>query len=338
MPEEPFAEAAEPAVISHRPSDAFRAQLETLQWFRTNPVAETYAGLLEGATTGIPNTGTFMRQFVELLAAGESYWVSPEMCEVLQAAYPSMPDHRLSVDELPCARGVCFFAKEIIGTDARSGTALRIGGVGWAPTMFDGRPVITMFALMHRPTSQAMLRAQAKLNGTEAFDLSGFPPWEPLGWSDWPIGDLMAEAGPWHEAHVSENTRDTHRYAAESAFQDRQILSAIWTLSQQRMADVRQERIDRPTARTFERRKITVVRDSITVVRLRRATAPAGEKGEPREVAWSHRWIVGGHWREQWYPSRGEAGEHHPIWISPYVKGPDDKPIEGGPTVKAWVR
>lgn len=41
-------------------------------------------------------------------------------------------------------------------------------------------------------------------------------------------------------------------------------------------------------------------------------------------IEWSHRWIVSGHWRNQWYPS---SGTHELTYILPYVKGPDDKPL-----------
>ena len=45
-------------------------------------------------------------------------------------------------------------------------------------------------------------------------------------------------------------------------------------------------------------------------------------EGEP--VNWTHRWLVDGFWRSQWFPS---LGRHRQIWISPYVKGPEDLPL-----------
>ena len=44
------------------------------------------------------------------------------------------------------------------------------------------------------------------------------------------------------------------------------------------------------------------------------------------DIQWTCRWIVGGHWRDQWYPSRGR---HRPKWIAPYIKGPEDRPLVG---------
>jgi hypothetical protein len=60
------------------------------------------------------------------------------------------------------------------------------------------------------------------------------------------------------------------------------------------------------------------------VMRLRRVHhAHDGESGEGRE--WNYQWLVRGHWRKQWFPSRSA---HVPVWIAPYVKGPEDKPLK----------
>ena len=58
------------------------------------------------------------------------------------------------------------------------------------------------------------------------------------------------------------------------------------------------------------------------VVTLRRPDAPSPH--EHSDVEWSRRWVVSGHWRNQWYPS---LGVHRQIWISPYVKGPEEAPL-----------
>jgi len=63
---------------------------------------------------------------------------------------------------------------------------------------------------------------------------------------------------------------------------------------------------------------------NVVIVRLRRPTTPTADDSDPRPVEWSHRWLVGGHWRNQWFPS---LGVHRQVYISPYVKGPTDKPL-----------
>lgn len=63
---------------------------------------------------------------------------------------------------------------------------------------------------------------------------------------------------------------------------------------------------------------------SVRVVELRRAARQAESSIGSRSVEWSRRWIVSGHWRNQPYPSKGDKKL---LFISPYVKGPSDKPL-----------
>jgi hypothetical protein len=69
--------------------------------------------------------------------------------------------------------------------------------------------------------------------------------------------------------------------------------------------------------------------NAVRVVRIRdRADAPNREQHAER--SYQVRWTVRGHWRNQWYPSRGE---HRPVWINPHVKGPQEAPLRTGDTV-----
>lgn len=52
-------------------------------------------------------------------------------------------------------------------------------------------------------------------------------------------------------------------------------------------------------------------------------------------IDWSHRWIVRGHWRQQWYASQEE---HRIVWIPAYIKGPADRPLVVRPAVYAVTR
>lgn len=64
----------------------------------------------------------------------------------------------------------------------------------------------------------------------------------------------------------------------------------------------------------------------ISVIQLRKTERTAlGRAGEPAAVDWACQWTVGGHVRQQWYPS---LGEHLPVYIHPYIKGPEGKPLK----------
>jgi hypothetical protein len=71
----------------------------------------------------------------------------------------------------------------------------------------------------------------------------------------------------------------------------------------------------------------------ILVCELRRRSSPSEPTGEKRNF--SHRFIVHGFWRRQWYPS---LGMHRQKYIADYVKGPDDKPLIIKQRVWQWDR
>ena len=74
----------------------------------------------------------------------------------------------------------------------------------------------------------------------------------------------------------------------------------------------------------------------IQVIALRAKAHKRLEGVEAAERAgYSHRFIVRGHWRNQWFPS---LDRHQPIWIEPFVKGPVGTPIAGGTKLFAVVR
>lgn len=112
----------------------------------------------------------------------------------------------------------------------------------------------------------------------------------------------------------------------------RALVSSFWTLSAQEMTTTRAEKV-----RPSEAKRLTKVNAEVTPVRVtylrRQRSAGASEAGTGPDF--SHRWIVSGHWRNQYLPSRET---HRLQWIAPHVKGPDDKPLVVKDEVKAWVR
>lgn len=108
-------------------------------------------------------------------------------------------------------------------------------------------------------------------------------------------------------------------------------LWATWILMQQSLVVSENATPERPERKRCMRAQ---VQPQYVIVRLRRIEQ-RGEQEEDSAVNWSHRWLVGGHWRQQYYPSRGG---NSPIWINPYVKGPEGKPLVVKEKVTAWVR
>ncbi len=118
---------------------------------------------------------------------------------------------------------------------------------------------------------------------------------------------------------------------------ERTIL-ATWLLMGQTL--VRSERLvaQRPARRRIARADPTLD-PTVRYIDLRRARTEPTDRADDENRASSreyrHRWVVRGHWRNQWYPSRND---HRPIWIDPHFAGPEDKPLLGGERVNVLRR
>ncbi len=100
------------------------------------------------------------------------------------------------------------------------------------------------------------------------------------------------------------------------------LLATFLAMVRQKIVVTRQEGLPRAFARRATRAKLEPM---VSVVTLRRpVTHRSDDEEEHDPVDWSHRWLVGAHWRAQWYPSEQR---NRPIWIAPYIKGPEDKPL-----------
>lgn len=118
--------------------------------------------------------------------------------------------------------------------------------------------------------------------------------------------------------------------AEESQGWSARLLKTFFLLCQQRVATVSQLLPDRAERRRFQRGNLGEAPD-VSILQLRRSAS--GSEGDGGEVNWSHRWIVGAHWRNQYRRgcetcvSGEQACGRHPTWIAPHVKGPEDKPL-----------
>lgn len=149
--------------------------------------------------------------------------------------------------------------------------------------------------------------------------------WVPCGRSDWVLGETI----------TTPIVDGLDPVVIDSMIEDRRWLAALWLIASQTNVTTKTiERPDRAAARRSQRAKVD---PSVTVVKLRRISEPK----DPDDVThsgreWHHRWIVSGHWRNQPYgPGRGLR---RPMWIAPYVKGPEGMPLVDRPKVKALVR
>jgi hypothetical protein len=120
--------------------------------------------------------------------------------------------------------------------------------------------------------------------------------------------------------------------ALESILEDRRRFATMLMLLRQPLV---QDSIAKPTR--LERRQAergSYESPDVRVLTLRMRSVDH-DLEDHHHVEWSHRWMVSGHWRQQWYASEQV---HRPVWIAPFVKGPGDKELVIKPTVRAWRR
>jgi hypothetical protein len=296
---------------------AAEVQLETYRWI-TSPAGWGYVRQWIGAEKAAePDKGNFydMLSYAEAskLLTASAIWVSPEMCDIVAAAREGFQPETLEADDFIVHTGFCYFAKPLYMFD-RNHRTVSIGAMTWCPVVMQDHPSgapdtngisITLYSSTRAEEddySDAHARFRA-LFGTEL---------TPLHLTAVEFGD------PLDEGHMLDDKG--HYTGADEWWK---TVQTTLRLMQQRVAVSHDERLPRATRRRLEREGMGQV-EEVLIVRLRRPmTHHNGEIGDtPSE--WTHRWIVDGHWRNQWYPS---IHKHRQIWISPYVKGPEDKPL-----------
>lgn len=101
---------------------------------------------------------------------------------------------------------------------------------------------------------------------------------------------------------------------------------------------VGEQQIERVITGGKKRKPLQVDDVVLAVLRRRRYASEAEREKEARE--YSHRWIVRGHMRNQPVGSRSSEGgqRHKRIWIAPYIKGPENKPLIVKDRVQVWRR
>jgi len=242
------------------------------------------------------------------LKEADLYYASSEMVSLAKAAAKSIPDFRLEPEDLPSRAGLIVFE----GSPAAlgfAGNAVATRAACWSHhPSGDGAVLVSRYADRREmaPIIAANTRYRQPYQEPALTYVHG-------GEMSWLFGDnddvTPEESGPVFS----------------------QILRAMWLLMQQPLALVEDAQYKRHDRRRLERERLQAER--VRVIKLRRATGSDGRGESDRE--YHHQWIVRGHWRQQYYPSRDVR---RPVWIAPHIKGPEGAPLIGGEKVYAWTR
>ena len=125
---------------------------------------------------------------------------------------------------------------------------------------------------------------------------------------------------------VTVHKHDEHPYLGYAARWERSFVEAVGHRMSM-LTEPRYERMPRPERRAIQRTQVPY-----RLLQLRTPDRATASSAGTHPVAWSKRWAVRGHWRNQPYGPRNNP-EYRQKWIDPYIKGPEDMPLDIRPTV-----
>jgi hypothetical protein len=304
--------------------------LEALTFWAPRPadVVDLRANLAVAWAPGgsLTKVGSFLEQ-IHAGASGPPRWeramleqaalwyVGTDMAELLVGAAPGLPPVELTAETAPDPVGLVVFERPITGIDSDgSGTLVTVAAMLWGP------------AWWQRPGHGFQT---GNVNEVPCLGITCYRPIDiapglvPVGSLVWPLGE------PTDCALSGEAAKDA------SMAEDRRRLAALWLLSAQPGLTTNLEAaLPRQVVRRAARAGGPAPR--VRVVHLRQAPRAHDGPGDAPGRTYRHRWTVAGHWRRQACGPR--HAEHRPVYINPYLKGPEGAPLVERPKVKAWTR
>jgi hypothetical protein len=273
-----------------------------------------------GDVFNIVNTDPNTEQYA--LPKAALWWVADDMVDLIAHAAATLPETTLTDDLIPDDYGLVVFAHPLVGHQSDAPDPITTDAITWCRGVSRGNEAISL-------TSYHYLRAGDEMgNSVVGHQTSDKDFWCPTGMADWAF-DADTDA-------VSFEGFNGDQQRIDSMAEDRRWLAALWLLASQPLASSTTEPAYRAAAKRHDRAKIPASSDVRLVNVRRREHRPAAE-GEGGDRNYSHRWIVAGaggdgFWRQQACGPRWS--QHRPVWIEPYVAGPEDKPLKVRETVK----
>lgn len=256
----------------------------------------------------------------------EMFSVTKEMTELARHAGKTLvDDFQISNSDIPSRAGIIIFEDPISdGVRPGSWEITPIIGVLWAYMGFDvpDSPIVSLFWLHDNdhPNGKQfsdnveLTRSQRLRHGR--LGLSGY-------------SQMLAD-GVIHGEHPVGG--DTQGYSDDDLQEYKTLirnlkatLKASWLLMSQTFVNVTETSIGRPVR---ERKGKTKKPPKVKIIALRKQTTKPtnNNNGDPTPANFDYRFIVRGHWRMQPYgPGRKRV---RPVWIAPFIKGPEDKPLK----------
>jgi hypothetical protein len=264
------------------------------------------------------------------LRAAELFFVAKDMTRMAVSAGLALPAYRLHAEDLPATHGLLLWEEP--ATDAYEGgefTGCPIIGASWA--VQGGGVQFRTWCLREdwvKFMSKGDVRAGLKdLTAQEARVLrAAYPqPIVCMSAGFLPFGKVPGwlSAMPDDTSGMTVAELEDHSKSAGRQEQAERALIVTWLLMGQTLATGEDVNASKASAKGIRRIDPGLL-TSVRYVQLRHASSGEQVRGEGPGRGYRHRWVVRGHWRNHWYPSRQE---NRPIWIEHHVKGPDGAPL-----------
>ncbi|MER7069296.1 hypothetical protein ABT357_27125 [Streptomyces albidoflavus] len=269
--------------------------------------------------------------WADVLPSADLFFASADMTRMAVAAGVALPSYRLHPEDVPAPRGLLVW--EVPVTDRFDGDVVGspVVAVSWAE--HEGRVQYRLWC--HREDWLTDLAKGNPLSGLPALSrdevrqrrASNPPELVCLGAGYLPFGRVPGwlSAAPEDTSARSLAEMESLSRAAGRAEQAERALLVTWLLMGQTL--VREDRVETPRSAAKRIARIDPALLAATrYVQLRHRSVHAEERGagEGAGKSYRHRWLVRGHWRNHYYPSRKA---NRPIWIDQHMKGPDGAPV-----------
>lgn len=260
------------------------------------------------------------------LVSSTVYFFSSHVCNLISEASKSLPlTATLETNLIPSFASFWWFESPLELTGGMLGPLRAVTWMCFDPIVEDGKEVgiIAGFPTNYSPASSKMLRLVFWLDAENETVKSGADssPWRglpiPGTQMPWMFGSTPTEAmnGVANQSGLAID--DGHIRAQKLRY----LLAALLFIRQKYLI-MRRETPPRAVRRRIDP---SPNQSEVVVVTLRSAEhKDPTDKSEPQD--WAYRWWVRGHWRMQ---ACGEGRqERNPVWIMPYIKGPEGKPLK----------
>lgn len=281
---------------------ALEMRLGWLRWLEESPVAAEINEALMLEVAGY-----------SLMTSGATYFMSKPFCDLVEHLRKTVPDDlQFDMKWLQTSEGFVWFGSPFTAAaiDDDPGNLMRAMSWCKASNRTDLPSAVQIIFYVDLADLKGVRNPQAQY---------GFMT----------NGSFLVKEGCLLREGVAEMVKQMPQYQGTMLRQTMLYLAfAALYLMGQRLAIKSEVKADRATRRRMEHNgKQSPLLPVVQVITLRRLE-PQGirpKPGDDHEVDWHWQWVVGKHWRRQYFPS---LGQHKYIVIDSYMKGPEDKPVK----------